>query len=125
MARAIFDTLREIRAGALLNEATDALAELVRAVADTGKGGEIAIRVKLKPAGRGSATIVVDADVDTKIPKPDREVSFFFPTKDGSLTKQDPNQMPLGLRPVDARGEPALAQRERLDTETGEITVAS
>lgn len=121
MARAIFDILREIRAGALLNEATDGLAELVRAVNDTGKGGEISIRLKLKTAGPGSVTILVDAEVIKKIPEPDREVAFFFPTKDGSLTKQDPNQMALGLRPVSADGEPSLAQRERVDTETGEI----
>lgn len=125
MPRPIFETLREIRAGGLLNEATEALAELVHAVNETGKSGEIAIRLKLKLANRGSSTMIVDADVKKTIPEPDREVAFFFPTKDGGLSKQDPNQIPLGLRPVSDMSDPPLAQRERVDLETGEISPLS
>lgn len=125
MPRPILETLREIRAGGLLNEASEALAELVQKVSETGKGGEIAIRLKLRLANRGSATMIVDADVKKNIPEPDREVAFFFPTKDGGLSKQDPNQIPLGLRPVSAAGDALLAQCESLDPETGEITTVA
>lgn len=119
MARGIFETLRDIRNGALLNEATSDLAEVVRAVSHTNKGGEICIRIKVKPVGAASATLMVDGEVTKKVPVAEREVSIFFPTADGSLTKTDPNQMPLSLRPVES--EPPRPAGERIDTSTGEV----
>jgi hypothetical protein len=119
MARAIFDTLREIRAGALLDEASSSLAEVVLAVQQTGKAGKVSIVVDLKPPARGSSrTIVLDAEVVSKVPKPDREVSVFFPTADGSLTKTDPAQRQLDLKLADP---PPLPAGMRVNTETGEI----
>lgn len=126
MARAIFDTLREIRAGALLDEASSALAEVVLAVQTTGKGGKVSIVVDLKPPARGSSrTIVVDAEVVKKVPVPDREVSVFFPTADGSLTKTDPAQMPLELklaqRPRTIEDPVEVVDGVRVNKETGEV----
>ena len=116
MARSIVATLAEIRHGALLDEATSALCEVVQAVSSVGKGGEITIKIRVKPVSAASATLVVDAEVTKKIPEADREVSIFFPTQDGSLTKTDPNQLPLGLRAVGS--PPADAP---VDVSTGEV----
>ena len=41
----ITDTLRSLRSGVLVDEATDALAELVNAVMETGKAGELTIKL--------------------------------------------------------------------------------
>lgn len=133
MARAIFDTLREIRAGALLDEASSALAEVVLAVQQTGKGGKVSIVVDLKPPARGSSrTIVVDAEIVKKVPVPDREVAVFFPTADGSLTKTDPAQMPLELKlaqrppgPRPAEDPIDIVDGARVNRETGEVLSAS
>ena len=119
MARGIFETMRDIRNGALLNEAASDLAEVVRAVSHTNKGGEICIRIKVKPVGAASATLMVDGEVTKKVPVPDREVSIFFPTVDGSLTKTDPNQMPLGLSPVPSSSPPP--PNAPVDLSTGEV----
>lgn len=114
MARDFILTLREMRAGQTLEELTNSLAEVVRAVQTTSKPGELRLVIKVRPPRKGSMShVTVEDDVVVKIPKRDRGDSVFFPTADGSLTKQDPNQIPLGLRPVPG---------PEVDHETGEVT---
>jgi hypothetical protein len=120
MARSIVQTLTEIRNGALIQDATSGLSEVVRAVNNTGKGGELTIKIRIKPVGPTSVTVMVDGEVVKKLPEPDREVSIFFPTADGSLTKTDPNQMPLGLRPVGSSSDSPPPEAS-VDISTGEV----
>jgi hypothetical protein len=120
MARSILQILSQIRNGALEHEATSDLADVVRGVNNTGKGGELTIKIRIKPTGPADATLFVDGEVIKKIPTPERELSIFFPTQDGSLTKTDPNQMPLGLRPVGSSSDSPPAG-SKVDTTTGEV----
>lgn len=113
--RPIVDTLREIRHGAMLEDASEELAKIVRRVAETGKPGSLTMKLVVRPTGRGSVrTLVIEDQLMTKIPQPDREVTIFFPTADGNLTRNDPSQMSLGLRSV-----------ESVDPETGLISGAA
>lgn len=108
MARPILETLREIRRGAFLDEAAEKLQELVTAVTATGKGGKLSLTVSVSPAGRGSVrTVVVQDAITMSLPSPDKEVTVFFPTQDGSLQRSDPAQMPLGLTPVATPQQPS------------------
>lgn len=117
MPRDFIQTLRELHAGGTLDELTNSLGEVVRAVQVTGKPGELRLVIKIRPPRKGSMShVTVEDDVVVKIPKRDRGDSIFFPTADGSLTKQDPNQIPLGLRPVPSPD---------VDPETGEVTTRS
>lgn len=104
MARPILETLREIRRGALLDEAAAKLQELVTAVTATGKGGTLTLKLSVSPAGRGSQvrTVLIQDLVSLSLPTADREVTVFFPTADGDLSRSDPAQLPLGLRPVES-----------------------
>lgn len=107
MPRPILETLREIRRGAFLDEAAERLQELVNAVTTSGKGGKLTLSISVQPAGRGSVkTVVIQDQVVVNLPQPDREVTIFFPTKDGELSRSDPAQMPLGLRPVETPSQP-------------------
>lgn len=113
--RPILETLREIRRGALLDDCAQALADVVSRVSQTGKPGSFTLKLTVKPAGRGSVrTVVLEDDVSTKLPGADKEVTIFFPTEDGGLSRSDPAQIPLALRGV-----------ETIDRSTGEIHVAS
>lgn len=117
MPRPFFETLRELRAGRTLEDLQDALTEAVQAVADTGKHAEIKLTLRVRPPRKGSAAYVtIEDDVTVKLPKRDRGDTVFFPLPDGSLSRQDPNQMSLGLRSV---GDPTV------DLATGEILTPS
>lgn len=89
--RPITDILREIRGGDFVNSASDKLAELVKAVGATQKGGDITIKLKVKPDGEGAFTVV--ADCSTTVPKPDvAKTATFFSDVDGNLVRSDPRQ---------------------------------
>jgi len=109
--RPIMETLREIRHGAMLDEAAEKLSEVVRRVFESGKAAQFRITLIVKPASRGSVrTVILEDQISMKMPEPDREVTIFFPTQDGGLSRSDPAQLPLGLRPVAS-----------VDESTGEI----
>jgi hypothetical protein len=113
--RPILETLRDVRHGALLNEMADELARVVGAVAESGKAGALVLKLTVRPAGKGSVrTVLLEDDLVAKLPSPNKEVTIFFPTPDGGLSRSDPDQMPLGLRVA----EPPAP---KFDPQTGEI----
>jgi molybdopterin converting factor small subunit len=102
MARPFFETLRELRGGATLEELTSALAELVQAVRASDKAGELILKLRVRPPRKGTATYLTVEDIVTvKKPVMDRGDTVFFPTVEGGLSRQDPNQGRLDLRGVD------------------------
>ncbi len=112
MPRPFFETLRELRTGRTLEELEDALAQVVTAVSQTNKPGELVLRLKVRPPRKGSHTYLsIEDDIATKVPRSDREDTIFFPLADGSLSRQNPNQLGLQLRPVP----------DGVDEQTGEI----
>ena len=97
-AFAIF--LQDLRDGRAHAELTASLAELLAAVKETGKVGEITLKIKVKPAGRGTdidKVNITDAIV-TKVPKPDRGEDFYWLTDDNNLSRNHPRQQTLELR---------------------------
>lgn len=91
-ARPFRDFLGEHARGKTHDRLSDALQELVQAVADTGKKGEMTIKVVMKPAGeQGAFSVTVDPVL--KLPKDAAAESLFFVTPDNNLTKQSPQQI--------------------------------
>lgn len=97
-ARPFLETLREVRQGAALDELADHLQTLVTAVQETGKKGELIIKIKLKPAERGAGAYSLTDEIVVKAPQPDKHGTLFFATPDGNLSRKDPRQQELGLR---------------------------
>lgn len=94
----VLDTLRF---GTLGDELTKELRKLTESCADTGRAGELTIKIKLKP-GKGGQLEVID-DYSVKLPKPERGTTLMFATPDGNLTRNDPRQLELtGLRTIDS-----------------------
>lgn len=92
----------EQRNGALHAEASETLAELVRAVQDHGKAGTVQITIRIAPGSKGTNTLVVSDDVKIKAPQGDRPAALFFPDDDGNLHRSDPRQLQHpALRRVD------------------------
>lgn len=90
--RLVTDILREYRRGAAVNLATALLAEVVRAVDETGKPGEVTIKLKVKPSEHGSAEKTLLATVTSKKPIPEMQPAVFFSDADGDLHRVDPAQ---------------------------------
>jgi hypothetical protein len=99
--------LHEQRDGGLHDEVSEALNALVQAVQATGKGGEVVLKVKVKPAARAHDVVIVSDEVAVKLPQFDREEALFFVDKNANLSRKNPIQPDLPLREV-PRPEPVM-----------------
>ena len=94
------DVLFAINKGATVAELSEKFRGLVQSVRATGKGGSLALTLKVAPAARGDVDILtVDAGIKVSAPEADHRKNIFFSTEDGELCQSDPNQMELPLRP--------------------------
>lgn len=95
--RLITDVLRDIRKGRPVEEATMALADVVRAVDETGKEGSVTIVLKVKPAKHGGPEKTLVAEVKAKKPIAEIAPAVFFSDSDGDLHRVDPAQETMGF----------------------------
>ncbi|OGS99807.1 MAG: hypothetical protein A3K04_02365 [Gallionellales bacterium RBG_16_56_9] len=100
-ARPITDTLRHIGSGTFIDQVSDKMVELVNAVAESGKSGELTLKISVKKATRGGAMHITGR---VKLTKPAEEPleALLFATPDGNLVADDPNQKSLELKSVAA-----------------------
>jgi len=97
--RPFADTLRQIRFGELQEELSEQLNALTKRCTETGRAGELVLKIKLKP-GKGGQVEILD-DLNVKLPKLERGTSIFFATPEGNLQREDPRQMDIAeLREV-------------------------
>ncbi len=92
--------LQDLRDGRAHAELSGQLAELLAKVKETGKGGTLTLKLKIKPAGRGSdvdKVVIADA-ITLDLPKPERGEDFFWLTEDNDLSRNHPKQGSLELR---------------------------
>jgi hypothetical protein len=106
--RLITDVLRDIRKGRPVEEASMALADVVRAVDETGKEGSVTIVLKVKPAKHGGPEKTLLAEVKAKKPIAEIAPAVFFSDAEGDLFRIDPRQeeMPLGEADPAAHARP-------------------
>ena len=98
--RLITDILREIRKGRPVEEATLALADIVRAVDETGKAGSVTITLTVKPAKHGGPEKTLVCEVKAKKPIAEIAPAVFFSDADGDLHRVDPRQEEMELKEV-------------------------
>lgn len=91
--------VQEQRGGGLHGELSDALADLVNAVQETGKPGTLTLAVKVTP-NKDGVTVMVTDKITVKAPEGDRGAAIFFVQGDGNLVRRDPRQIELPLRQV-------------------------
>jgi hypothetical protein len=106
--RLITDVLRDIRKGRPVEEATMALADVVRAVDETGKEGSVTITLKIKPAKHGGPEKTLIAEVKSKKPIADIAPAVFFSDQDGDLHRVDPNQEEMELKQAGSSDKPVM-----------------
>lgn len=93
------EMLMEMRNGKVAAEASAKLNELMAAITDTGAGGTLTLKVKIKPSKvdlhEGVKEVIVSHA--TTIDKPEKPIgpSVFFVKNGGKLTRTDPDQMAM------------------------------
>lgn len=96
--RPITDVLREYRRGRAVDLASQRLAELIMAVDETNKAGELTIKIKVKPQKGGGSEKTLAIDVKSKIPEVDLPEAVFFSDSNGDLHRTDPAQQEMTFR---------------------------
>lgn len=93
----IISILSEMQSGAVAIEISQKFAELVRSVVDTGRKGDMTIKLSLKSSRTKDGTIEMAIDYDGKVKKPELPMgtSTFFVREDGTLSRSDPRQEAL------------------------------
>lgn len=99
----ILQVLHQIRDGYLVEQLSDAMARVVGAVQRHEAPGELTLTLKLKPQKRTELPVLmVSYEIKEKLPKPPALDTLFFTTPEGGhLTRENPYQRSLELRPVD------------------------
>lgn len=88
--------LAEQRKGDLNAEATAALAEVVRAVSDTGKPGSVTVKITISPITKGQPgdQVVISDQVNNKPPRED-QTALWYVTDGGGVSRRGPHQMSI------------------------------
>lgn len=109
--RPITDVLREYRRGRAVDLASERLAELIQAVDETGKGGELTLKIKVKPAKDRGSEKTLQIEVKAKVPETDLPDAVFFSDSEGNLHRQDPAQSEMRFRDASGDADRAAAQQ--------------
>lgn len=95
--------LIEIQKGQCASMCGDQMAQLVRAVRETGKGGEFVLKIAVKPTKmslhEGVTETAIKYAVDIKEPQPETGATIFFPLENGALVRDDPSQLAMEFQP--------------------------
>lgn len=113
MAQSLTDIMSQIRGGYALNEAGKKIAELVKAVKETGKAGEISFTIKVAPDKTDDRVVTMKPSIKAKIPERGFSEGIFFLGPDGRLTKEDPAQLDM-LEQRRADGVLTIAQQNQI-----------
>lgn len=93
--RPFFDTLRDVRAGEVIDDLTAKMQELVQAVQSTGGAGSLTLTLNVAPAKGSSEIVVVKDTIKLKKPEISSKGTIMFPTVEGNLQRNNPNQRDL------------------------------
>lgn len=103
-AREFASVLLDIGGGRLHARLSDQIAEITRAVTETGKKGVLTLKIEVKPLPKAAnGTLVVTGTSKAQAPESDEDspTSVFF-ADGGNLTRNDPKQPTLPFREANA-----------------------
>lgn len=95
----IHNLLLEMRSGRVLQDINTKFNQVLTAVLDTGSKGKVTIELNIEPGrmGVGGAVLEVELSHNIKLKTPEHDIgkATFFVTKEGVLTREDPEQTAL------------------------------
>lgn len=123
--KAFTETLREIRQGALVDELSEQLRELVQRIGEVGGSGSLTLTIKLKRASKGSGnTLLLSDDIKVKKPIGEKGETILFATGEGELQRNDPRQPSLLPNPKIDRGQLVTMARQSDDAPSQDVSGA-
>lgn len=102
--RPALDTLRELDEGRFMDKLAVAIHDATSAVTALGKPAKIQVTLELDMLSDKKMVepvMTVEAEIATKLPKPDGHRAIFYVDGDGNPTTQQQRQRDLGLRVAD------------------------
>lgn len=94
--------LVHLNKGTLNDELTEHLAELVKAVRETGKAGSLTLTLKISMFNKANEDVVkISPVVACKLPEGERAETIMWTTADGDLLRNDPAQSFTELKQVE------------------------
>lgn len=109
--RPFAEVLTQLAGGRTHTDLSSALNDLVQAVLDTGKPGQLQLTLKIRPVSKHATDAVNVTDlIAVKTPAPERPDSLFFVDHESNLTRHNPTQPELPLREVPTPAAPAADQ---------------
>ena len=87
MRRSFADTLRDVRAGVVMDELDENLQQLVQQVQRTNKGGSLKLTLEIKPMKGSTEAVIVKAGIVLKQPTFTDDGTVLFPTPEGNLSR--------------------------------------
>lgn len=112
MSKSFTILLNELNDGSTHAALSADLAELLRTVQNTGRGGSLTLKIKVASATKtqsGSVDkITITADRKLELPKPEQPSDFFWLTEDGETSRNHPRQHSLELRDVSSNGSTSV-----------------
>lgn len=94
-------TVNTMDYGVTPEQLSDALAELLQAVRDTGKAGHVSLKLTVKPESVANGQVSITPDIKLNAPQQPQGKSMMFMTPEGNLTREDPRQRSLKFESVD------------------------
>lgn len=91
-ARPALDLIGDLRRGKTAHDLTEQLHELIAACRDTGKKGELVLKLTVEPDKDDESRMKVIDQIASKKPQRTVKPSLFFVDLDGNLTRSDPGQ---------------------------------
>jgi hypothetical protein len=102
--------LFEHQQGALHDELSQALHDVIAASTFTGKAGAVTLTVSVTPSSKiNTESVVVSGKVATKLPAPPLIEKTYYVDNDGNLSQRHPNQLSID----DVRTAPAPSAEAR------------
>ncbi|WP_040440443.1 hypothetical protein [Algicola sagamiensis] len=108
--------LTYLNKGCINDEATEAYAEVVQAVRETGKKGKLLLQLDFAMFSKSDEDAMkVAATLKKTVPEHDRGETILFSTYDGDLLQNDPSQQNANLKTIEPSSS-AIHQLEEAST---------
>jgi hypothetical protein len=96
--RPFTEVIGDIAGGKVAADLSEVIAEVTKAVEETGKAGSLTLKIKIDP--NGDAMVTYEAEIISKVPRPSYGKTMFFTDYEGGVHRRDPRQTELPLRSI-------------------------